>query len=264
MTGGTGGAMSPEQWRAVDAILRAALDRAPDARAAFVAEACGDDDSLRREVESLLAADTGGDFLERAAALPDTSTRLAAALARRYVLGLELGRGGMATVYAAEDLKHQRSVAIKVLHAELGAAIGAERFLREIAVTAKLHHPHILPLHDSGQAAGLVYYVMPLVEGETLRARLTRERQLPVDEALKIAREVADALDYAHRHGVMHRDIKPENILLAGYPGEGRVAHALVADFGIALAVKEAGSDRMTQTGLSLGTPQYMAPEQAL
>jgi serine/threonine-protein kinase len=182
---------------------------------------------------------------------------LAASLADRYTIGRELGAGGMATVYLAHDIKHDRDVAIKVLHADLGAALGAERFLSEIRTTARLQHPHILPLLDSGDADGLLYYVMPLVTGETLRARLERERQLPIDDAVLIAREVADALGYAHGLGVIHRDIKPENILLQG-------GHALVADFGIALAVQSAGGARMTQTGLSLGTPQYMSPEQAM
>jgi len=187
----------------------------------------------------------------------DTSERLRVALADRYTVTRELGAGGMATVYLAHDLKHERDVAIKVLHPDLGAALGGERFLSEIRTTARLQHPHILPLLDSGDADGLLYYVMPLVTGETLRARLERERQLPIADALRIAREVASALDYAHRQGVIHRDIKPENILL--HDGS-----ALVADFGIALAVQTAGGARMTQTGLSLGTPQYMSPEQAM
>ncbi len=178
-------------------------------------------------------------------------------LADRYRLERELGAGGMATVYLAHDLKHERDVAIKVLHPDLGAALGGERFLSEIRTTARLQHPHILPLLDSGDADGLLYYVMPLVTGETLRGRLERERQLPIADAVRIAREVASALDYAHRQGVIHRDIKPENILL--HDGQ-----ALVADFGIALAVQSAGGARMTQTGLSLGTPQYMSPEQAM
>jgi Tol biopolymer transport system component len=190
-------------------------------------------------------------------ASPDVVARLTAALADRYRVEREIGAGGMATVFLAHDLKHEREVAIKVLHPDLGAAIGGERFLAEIKTTAKLQHPHILPLLDSGGADGLLFYVMPLVEGETLRARLTRERQLPVDVAVRIATEVAGALDYAHRHGVIHRDIKPENILLH----DGR---AVVADFGIALAVSAASGSRMTQTGLSLGTPQYMSPEQAM
>jgi len=163
----------------------------------------------------------------------------------------------MATVYLAEDLKHQRKVAVKVLRPELAAVLGGDRFLQEIRVTANLQHPHILPLHDSGIADGFLYYVMPFVDGESLRDRLSREKQLPITDALRIAREVADALGHAHAQGVIHRDIKPENILLQG-------GHALVADFGIALAVQTAGGQRMTQTGLSVGTPQYMSPEQAM
>ena len=187
----------------------------------------------------------------------DAQARLARALSDRYRVERELGSGGMATVYLAHDLKHDRDVAIKVLHPDLGAALGGERFLSEIRTTARLQHPHILPLLDSGEADGLLYYVMPVVTGETLRARLERERQLPIPDAVRIAREVAQALDYAHRQGVIHRDIKPENVLL--HDGS-----ALVADFGIALAVQSAGGQRMTQTGLSLGTPQYMSPEQAM
>ncbi|MEO5824860.1 MAG: protein kinase [Gemmatimonadales bacterium] len=183
--------------------------------------------------------------------------RLTTALSGRYRVERELGAGGMATVYLAHDIKHDRDVAIKVLHPDLGAALGGERFLSEIRTTARLQHPHILPLLDSGEADGLLYYVMPLVTGETLRSRLDRERQLPIDDAVRIAREVADALGSAHALGIIHRDIKPENILLQG-------GHALVADFGIALAVQTAGGSRMTQTGLSLGTPQYMSPEQAM
>src|SRR5678809_88617 len=182
--------------------------------------------------------------------------RLTSALADRYRIERELGKGGMATVYLAEDLRHGRKVAVKVLLPELAAVLGAERFLSEIHVTAALQHPHILPLFDSGQAEGQLFYVMPYVEGESLRSRLDRERQLPIEDALRIAHEVGSALSYAHRHGVIHRDIKPENILLHD-------GHALVADFGIALAVTNAGGGRLTQTGLSLGTPQYMSPEQA-
>jgi len=186
-----------------------------------------------------------------------TIDRLSASLAERYRIERELGAGGMATVYLAHDIRHDRDVAIKVLHPDLGAALGGERFLAEIKTTAKLHHPHILPLLDSGDDDGLLYYVMPFVSGETLRARLERERQLPIDDAVRIAREIADALGAAHSLGIIHRDIKPENVLLQG-------GHALVADFGIALAVQTAGGQRMTQTGLSLGTPQYMSPEQAM
>jgi serine/threonine-protein kinase len=181
---------------------------------------------------------------------------LQSALTDRYRIERELGAGGMATVYLAEDVKHRRRVAVKVLKPELAASIGAERFLREIETTANLRHPHILPLYDSGDAGGFLFYVMPLVEGETLRARLTRERQLPIDDALRIAREVADALSYAHARGVIHRDIKPENILLES-------GHAVVADFGIARAVRAAGGDSLTLTGMSIGTPMYMSPEQA-
>lgn len=177
------------------------------------------------------------------------------ALARRYTVRRELGRGGMATVLLADDLKHHRPVAIKVLHPELAAALGPERFLREIEVSARLTHPHILPLHDSGKAAGFLYYVMPYVEGESLRDLLTREGRLPLDTALRIIREVGDALTYAHGHGVIHRDIKPENILLES-------GHAVVADFGIARAIGSAGGDRVTGTGIVLGTPAYMSPEQ--
>jgi eukaryotic-like serine/threonine-protein kinase len=183
--------------------------------------------------------------------------RLQVALVERYRFDREIGQGGMAIVYLAEDLRHARKVAIKVLHPELSAVLGGERFLAEIKVTANLQHPHILGLIDSGEADGLLYYVMPFVAGESLRSRLVRERQLPVEEALRLTREVASALDYAHRQGVVHRDIKPENILLQD-------GAALVADFGIALAVHQAGGSRMTQTGMSLGTPAYMSPEQAM
>jgi hypothetical protein len=186
----------------------------------------------------------------------DAVQRLAAALADRYRIERELGAGGMATVYLAQDLKHNRQVAIKVLKPELAAVLGADRFVQEIQTTAQLQHPHILPLFDSGQADSFLYYVMPYIQGETLRTRLDREHQLGVDEAVRIASEVADALDYAHRQGVIHRDIKPENILLH----DGR---PMVADFGIALAVSAAAGGRMTETGLSLGTPHYMSPEQA-
>ncbi len=188
--------------------------------------------------------------------MSDAPRRLVDTLSDRYTIEGELGQGGMATVYLAQDIKHDRRVAIKVLRPELGAVIGAERFLSEIKTTANLQHPHILGLIDSGDADGLLYYVMPYVEGETVRDRIAREKQLPVNDAVRIATEVAGALDYAHRHGVIHRDIKPENILL--HDGS-----ALVADFGIALAVSTAGT-RMTETGMSLGTPHYMSPEQAM
>ena len=188
--------------------------------------------------------------------MPELLERLRLALSERYRLEHELGAGGMATVYLAHDLRHDRRVALKVLRPELAASLGSDRFLREIKTTARLTHPHILPLHDSGEAAGFLYYVMPYVEGESLRDRLTRERQLPLDDALQITREVADALGYAHALGLVHRDIKPENILLES-------GHAVVADFGIAKAIAAAGSERLTETGLAIGTPAYMSPEQA-
>ena len=181
---------------------------------------------------------------------------LRAALAARYALERELGRGGMATVYLARDLRHGRLVAIKVLRPEIAAALGPERFLREIELAARLTHPHILPLHDSGEAAGFLFYVMPYIEGESLRDRLEREGPLPLEEALRITREVASALGYAHSHDVVHRDIKPENILLSG--GE-----AVVADFGIARAITQAAGSKLTETGIPIGTPAYMSPEQA-
>jgi serine/threonine-protein kinase len=188
--------------------------------------------------------------------VPDLLDRLKTALADRYSIEEELGSGGMATVYLAEDLKHHRKVAVKVLRPELAAVLGAERFLKEIEVTANLQHPHILQLYDSGEADSFLYYVMPYVEGESLRDKLNREKQLSVEESVEITKAVASALDYAHRHDVIHRDIKPENILLHdGQP--------VVADFGIALAVTAAGGTRLTETGLSLGTPEYMSPEQA-
>jgi serine/threonine-protein kinase len=196
--------------------------------------------------------------------LPDIVAHLSAALAGRYRIERELGRGGMATVYLAHDLKHDRPVALKVLHAELAASLGPERFLQEIRIAARLRHPHILPVHDSGEApagpgtagAGQLWYTMPYVEGESLRQRLMRDRQLPLDDALRIAAQVLSALGYAHTHDVIHRDIKPENILLEG-------DQAVVADFGVARAITAAGHDRLTETGLALGTPAYMSPEQA-
>ena len=189
--------------------------------------------------------------------MSDPVVRLNVALEGRFTIERELGEGGMATVYLAEDIKHERRVALKVLKPELAAVVGAERFLAEIKTTANLQHPHIVPLFDSGEGDGFLFYVMPFLEGESLRERLAREKQLPIDDALEIATAVAGALDYAPRRDVVHRDIQPENILLHdGQP--------MVADFGIALAVSAAGGSRLTQTGMSLGTPQYMSPEQAL
>jgi serine/threonine protein kinase len=190
--------------------------------------------------------------------MSEITDRLKPAIADRYIIERELGQGGMAIVFQAQDIKHDRLVALKVLRPELAAVIGAERFLNEIKVTANLQHPHILPLHDSGEADSFLFYVMPYVEGDTLRDKLDREKQLGVEDAIDITRSLASALDYAHRQGVIHRDIKPENILL--HDGQ-----ALVADFGIALAISAAaGGTRLTETGLSIGTPQYMSPEQAM
>ena len=188
--------------------------------------------------------------------MADLLARLGAALIGRYTIERELGRGGMATVYLGRDLKHHRAVAIKVLRPELAAALGPERFVREIQIAAGLTHPHILPLHDSGEADGFLYYVMPYVEGESLRDRLNREKQLSIDDATQIAREVASALAYAHSHNVVHRDIKPENILLVS-------GQAVVSDFGIARGIRAAGGEKLTATGVSVGTPIYMSPEQA-
>src|SRR5919107_1585352 len=183
--------------------------------------------------------------------------RLSRALTERYSIERQVGEGGMATVFLARDIRHDRQVAIKVLREDLAQHMGADRFLREIRTTATLNHPHIVPLHDSGEADGIVYYVMPFIEGESLRDRLDREGQLPVADAVRIACDIASALDYAHRHGFVHRDVKPANILLH----EDR---ALVTDFGIARVRDGGGELRLTETGMSVGTPQYMSPEQAM
>ena len=258
--------LTPDRWREVEAIFLATRDREPGERATFLEQACGTDGALRHEVESLLAADHGATgFLEPPGVpvpeMPGLENALRTALAGRYALERELGHGGMATVYLADDVRHHRQVAIKVLHPELGAVLGAERFLREIGIAARLSHPHILPLHDSGTldlglGRPVLFYVMPYVAGRSLRERLREELQLPIDEAVGIARQVADALEHAHRQGVIHRDIKPENILLAD-------GQAVLADFGIARALDVAGGDRLTETGLAIGTPAYMSPEQS-
>jgi serine/threonine-protein kinase len=189
--------------------------------------------------------------------MPQIPERLQAALADRYRIDREVGQGGMATVYLAQDLKHNRRVALKVLRPELAAALGPERFVREVEIAAQLQHPHILPLFDSGEADGFLYYVMPFVEGESLRERLKRPGGVPISEAVRILREVVDALSYAHQHGVVHRDIKPDNVMLSG-------RHAVVTDFGVAKAVSAAGTNKLTTVGVALGTPTYMAPEQAM
>ena len=279
-------AMTPEQWQKVKAVLERALGSAPEERQAFLDEACGADNVLRAEVESLLAAGDGSDgFLEplsarSAASLgtdPDLAGILQAALGSSYRIDRELGGGGMSRVFVAEEVALGRRVVVKVLPPELAADVDARRFRREVRLAARLQHPHIVPLLAAGEVEGLLYYTMPYVAGESLRERLTRERPLPVDEALRLAGDVADALHYAHGQGVAHRDVKPGNILLSG-------GHALVTDFGIAQALSGSevsgetpasslsssvepgsgtGPDRLTATGLMVGTPQYMSPEQA-
>ncbi|HEY0779956.1 MAG TPA: protein kinase [Gemmatirosa sp.] len=280
--------MTPERWAAVTRVVQGALERGPTERAAFVAAACGSDPTLRAEVDSLLAAAVAGTSIPgvRAAvwaaaanvsepasrlATPVDAARVAAALAGRYEIGGVLGRGGMAAVYRARDVRHGRTVAVKVLDADVAAALGPQRFLREIDTAAHLSHPRILPLFDSGEAGGLLYYVMPYVAGGTLGDRLAAAHRLPLDEAVRVLRDVALALAYAHDHGVVHRDVKPENVLLH----EGT---AVVSDFGIATAltdpqitaawtreqpIRGPASGALTQLGTSLGTPAYMAPEQA-
>ena len=240
--------LTPERWREVEALFLAARDRAPGERATFLEQACGADVALRQEVESLLAADQGATgFLEPPGApaplMPDFETALRAELAGRYAIERELGRGGMATVYLADDLRHHRQVAIKVLHPELGAVLGAERFLREIGIAARLSHPHILPLHDSGTldlglGRPVLFYVMPYVAGQSLRERLREELQLPIDEALRHRpRRSPTRSSTPTGRASIHRDIKPENILLAD-------GQAVLADFGIARALDVAGGDQ--------------------
>ncbi|HEX6054036.1 MAG TPA: protein kinase, partial [Gemmatimonadaceae bacterium] len=277
-----------ERWRVIQRLVDAALDLPRSERDAYLAQSCGSDAGIYESASRLLAACdqalAPNDPLAGSAAafaapmLADLAARDAAdvearhaamvvtlqeALAGRYTVERELGRGGMAIVYLARDLRHDRAVAVKVLGRDVVAPAGAERFLHEIRITARLTHPHVLGVHDSGEVDGLLYYVMPYVEGETLRARLARERALPLADAVRIIRELADALAYAHGRGVVHRDLKPENVLLSG-------GHAVVADFGIAKAIANAthgdatSGAGLTSAGVALGTPAYMAPEQAV
>jgi serine/threonine-protein kinase len=262
--------ITPARWQEIEPLLDAALDCAPAGRDAFVMTATASDPALRAELEALLRDAADGSplqLLDRSASevfvslLRDDSEIVARVFAEefagRYTISKRIGAGGMATVYLAHDVRHDREVAIKILHPELTATIGSARFEREIRMTARLQHPHLLPLLDSGEAGGQLFYVMPYVKGESLRARLDRERQLPILDALRITREAASALDNAHRHGAVHRDIKPENILMH----EGQ---ALVADWGIALPTAAGERQPLTADGFRLGTPQYMSPEQAV
>jgi len=257
--------MTADRWELVQSLFAGAMERPAPDRAAYLAQAT-DDPAIRAEVESLLdAADQSGrlDGITEYLAPPAGPTsgthllqRLQTALADRYRIQREHGRGGAAIVYLADDLKHHRPVALKLLRPEVGGPQAARRFLREIETVARLAHPHILALHDSGEADGLSYYVMPFIEGETLRDRLSREFRLSLADTVSIAEEIADALTHAHGLGIVHRDIKPGNILFAA-------GHALVADFGIARALDAAAGDRLTESGTTIGTPAYMSPEQA-
>jgi serine/threonine-protein kinase len=255
-----------DRWTELEPLLDQLLDAEPERRSRELVRLHSDDPQLAEEVERLLHAIAESEQYLREAAANYASplisevgggdelspgTRLGG-----YEIIKQLGRGGAATVYLAQDPKHDRRVAVKVARAEVAAVLGAERFLREIRFAAQLQHPNILPLHDSGESDGRLYYVMPYIEGESLRDRLKREPQLPLTDAVQIAGEVADALGHAHARGLVHRDIKPENILFSG-------VHAVVADFGIARAMAAAGGDQLTETGVILGTPEYMSPEQA-
>jgi serine/threonine-protein kinase len=269
--------MTRDRWVDVSRVVDAALEIPSDQRAAFVTQACADDSELRRAVERLLSAcehaEQGDGFLAatasayvepvlgdlaawNASAATVVCSLIAAGLSGRYTIEREIGHGGMAFVYLARDDRLHRKVAIKVLAPDVGRDLGSTRFLREIEIAARLEHPHIVPVHDAGTAAGLLYYVMRFVDGESLNDRLARERQLPLQTAVAIAGDVAEALDYAHAHGVVHRDIKPGNILLD-------TERAVVTDFGVARAIEVASSQQITQTGVVLGTPPYMSPEQA-
>ena len=262
--------LSRQRWLVVEPLLDAALDLEPSARSAFLNDACGGDATLRAELEALLASCERGDELLTVPAavaygplLAESSPRLPTLLGDRYRIVREIGRGGMASVYLADDLKHGRQVAVKALRSEVAHLIGRGRFAREIEIAASLSHPHILPLHDSGEVPSeepseppLLYFVSPFAEGESLRDRLRRETRIEPVEAVRLGGEIALALDYAHRRGVIHLDIKPGNILLQ----EG---HAVIADFGIARAASHASDDAVAGTLPILGTPSYMSPEQA-
>ena len=260
----SGGWLEPERWAILAPMIDGALDLPPGERGAYFDRVTAGNPALRLELESLvLECEQTSPLLDRSAAerfpllLQESAAAPPDLLGDRFVIERELGRGGMATVYLARDRKHDRLVAVKVLRPEIATLLGPERFLREIRTAANLQHPHILPLHDSGEVEGALYYVMPYVEGESLRDRLQREPQLPLAEASRITREVADALAYAHARDIVHRDIKPENILLSG-------GHALLMDFGIARAISSsAGANKLTGTGLAIGTPAYMPPEQS-
>src|SRR5688572_20928547 len=274
-TAGTPGdaPLSREQWRKLESLLDVLLDTPPERRAVLFAELSGGDPERRSELERLVAeCERAHPLFDQTAAerfsglVDDHAVRASEVLADRYRITRELGRGGMATVYLARDIRHSRDVAVKVVRAELSAALGSGRFLREIEIVAALRHPHIVPLYDSGDADGILYYVMPYEAGHSLRERITREGPLPINDAIVILRDVCDALAHAHRHGIVHRDIKPDNVLLAG-------RHAMVTDFGVAKAISAGSAARresdgrpkdvlLTTAGVSLGTPAYMAPEQ--
>jgi eukaryotic-like serine/threonine-protein kinase len=266
--------ISPDQWRQLEALVDLLLDTPPERRAALLAELSAGDPVRRAELERLVAeCERAHPLLDRPAAerfaalVDDHAVRASEVLADRYRITREIGRGGMATVYLARDVRHSRDVAVKVVRADLAAALGAARFLREIEIVAALRHPHIVPLYDSGETGGILYYVMPYEDGRSLRERLARDGRLGIDDAVLILRDVCDALAYAHRQGIVHRDIKPDNVLLSG-------RHAMVTDFGVAKALAAGVSPRqdhadvprgvaaITTAGVSLGTPTYMAPEQ--
>jgi len=244
-------------------LIDAALELPAEQRSAYLERVCAGDPSLHADVKRLLAESERSDsLLDSAAAerfsllLDQTPEDLPGVLGDRFEVEREIGRGGMATVFLAHDRRHDRPVAVKVMRPDIAAGIGSDRFLREIRTAARLQHPHIVPLHDSGEADGFLYYVMPYLRGESLRERLEREPQLPLEDTLQITRDVADALDHAHGNNIVHRDIKPENIFLSG-------GHALVMDFGIARAVSApAAGDTITFAGIAVGTPAYMSPEQ--